>query len=104
MTFVAPGFLVGIASVLCAPRLGSASNTAGLLWEHATIAPVIIGGTRLPGGIGRIRGTVVGVAIPSPIDSILNLTDLVSPYLNGVIQGVIINLAVVLQRARISSR
>ena len=47
---------------------------------------------------------MVGVLILSLIDNILNLTDLVSPYLNGAIQGVIIILAVVLQRARKSSR
>ena len=104
MTFVVLGFLVGIASVLYVPRLGSASNTTGLLWELETIASVIIGGTLLSGGFGRVWGTVVGVLILSLIDNILNLTDLVSPYLNGAIQGVIIILAVVLQRARKSSR
>ncbi len=104
MTFVVLGFLVGVASVLYVPRLGSASNTTGLLWELETIASVIIGGTLLSGGFGRVWGTVVGVLILSLIDNILNLTDLVSPYLNGAIQGVIIILAVVLQRARKSSR
>ena len=43
---------------------------------------------------------VVGVLILSLIDNILNLADLVSPYLNGAIQGIIIVLAVVLQRDR----
>lgn len=104
MTFVVLGVLVGIASVLYVPRLGSASNSTGLLWELETIASVIIGGTLLSGGFGRVWGTVVGVLILSLIDNILNLTDLVSPYLNGAIQGVIIILAVVLQRARKSSR
>lgn len=41
---------------------------------------------------------MIGVLILSMIDNILNLTDLVSPYLNGAIQGVIIILAVILQR------
>lgn len=104
MTFVVLGMLVGIASVLYVPRLGSASNSTGTLWELQTIAAVIIGGTLLSGGFGRVWGTVVGVLILSLIDNILNLTDLVSPYLNGAIQGVIIILAVVLQRARTSSR
>ena len=104
MTYVLLGLLVGIASVLYVPRLGSASNTTGLLWELETIASVIIGGTLLSGGFGRVWGTVVGVLILGLIDNILNLTDLVSPYLNGAIQGVIIILAVVLQRARKSSR
>ncbi|WP_372840501.1 ABC transporter permease [Phaeovulum sp.] len=104
MTYVLLGLLVGLASVLYVPRLGSASNTTGLLWELETIAAVIIGGTLLKGGFGRVWGTVVGVMILGLIDNILNLTDLVSPYLNGAIQGVIIILAVVLQRARKSTR
>ncbi|NDR55743.1 ABC transporter permease [Pseudoruegeria sp. M32A2M] len=104
MTYVVLGILVGLASVLYVPRLGSASNSTGLLWELETIAAVIIGGTLLSGGFGRVWGTVVGVLILGLIDNILNLTDLVSPYLNGAIQGVIIILAVVLQRARKSSR
>ena len=63
----------------------------------------IIGGTALKGGYGRVWGTVVGVIILSLIDNILNLADLVSPYLNGAIQGVIIVLAVVLQREKSSA-
>jgi len=66
-------------------------------------AAVIIGGTALKGGYGRVWGTVVGVRILSLIDNILNLADLVSPYLNGAIQGVIIVLAVVLQRGKSSA-
>ena len=80
--------------------LGSASGSTGTLWELEAIAAVIIGGTALKGGTGRVWGTVVGVLILSLIDNILNLADLVSPYLNGAIQGVIIVLAVVLQREK----
>ena len=62
------------------------------------IAAVIIGGTVLKGGFGRVWGTVIGVLILTLIGNLLNLTDFVSPYLNGAIQGAIIVLAVVLQR------
>ncbi|MBB4002740.1 MULTISPECIES: ABC transporter permease [Aurantimonas] len=99
-TYMLQGMLVGIATIMYVPRLGSASSTTGILWELEAIAAVIIGGTVLKGGFGRVWGTVVGVVILSLIDNILNLTDLVSPYLNGAIQGVIIILAVVLQRGR----
>ena len=75
-----------------------ASASTGLLWELEAIAAVIIGGTLLKGGFGRVWGTVVGVLILSLIGNILNLTDFVSPYLNGAIQGAVIILAVVLQR------
>ncbi|MFT4151461.1 MAG: ABC transporter permease [Paracoccaceae bacterium] len=103
MTYVLLGLLVGLATILYVPRLGSASGSTGLLWELEAIAAVIIGGTALKGGYGRVWGTVVGVLILSLIDNILNLADLVSPYLNGAIQGVIIVLAVVLQRGKSSA-
>ncbi|MDA8869877.1 ABC transporter permease [Rhizobiaceae bacterium] len=98
--YILLGLLVGIATIMYVPRLGSASSSTGVLWELEAIAAVIIGGTMLKGGFGRVWGTVVGVLILSLIGNILNLTDAVSPYLNGAIQGVIIILAVVLQRER----
>ncbi|MCO6386806.1 ABC transporter permease [Aliihoeflea sp. 40Bstr573] len=100
MAYVLLGILVGIATIMYVPRLGSASSSTGVLWELEAIAAVIIGGTVLKGGFGRVWGTVVGVLILSLIGNILNLANLVSPYLNGAIQGVIIILAVVLQRQR----
>lgn len=103
MTYVLLGLLVGLATIMYVPRLGSASGSTGMLWELEAIAAVIIGGTALKGGYGRVWGTVIGVLILSLIDNILILADLVSPYLNGTIQGVIIVLAVVLQRGKSSS-
>ncbi|WP_109468082.1 ABC transporter permease [Albibacillus kandeliae] len=97
-TYVLLGMLVGVATIMYVPRLGSASGSTGVLWELEAIAAVIIGGTVLKGGYGRVWGTVVGVLILSLIDNILNLASIVSPYLNGAIQGVIVILAVVLQR------
>ena len=98
LTYAALGLLVGIATIMYVPRLGSASSATGMLWELEAIAAVIIGGTVLKGGFGRVWGTVIGVLILTLIGNLLNLTDFVSPYLNGAIQGAIIVLAVVLQR------
>ncbi|MDB5530648.1 MAG: transporter permease [Devosia sp.] len=103
LTYILQGVLVGVAVLLYVPRLGSASSTTGVLWELEAIAGVIIGGTTLKGGYGRIWGTVVGVVILGLIGNILNLQSLISPYLNGAFQGVIIILAVLLQRERRTS-
>ena len=100
MTYILQGVLVGVAVLLYVPRLGSASATTGVLWELEAIAAVIIGGTTLKGGFGRVWGTVVGVIILGLIGNILNLQSFISPYLNGAFQGVIIILAVLLQRSR----
>ena len=94
-TYILQGLCVSIATIIYVPRLGSASGQTGILWELEAIAAVIIGGTMLKGGYGRIWGTVVGALILTLIGNILNLTDAVSNYLNGAVQGVIVIVAVV---------
>jgi len=86
--------------VLYVPKFGSANSSTAVLWELQAIAAVIIGGTTLRGGFGRIWGTVVGVIILELIGNILNLQSLISPYLNQAFQGAIIIIAVLLQRSR----
>jgi len=100
MTYVLQGLLVGLAAVLYVPKFGSANSSTAVLWELQAIAAVIIGGTTLRGGFGRIWGTVVGVIILELIGNILNLQNLISPYLNQAFQGAIIIIAVLLQRSR----
>ena len=98
MTYMLQGMCVAIATIIYVPRLGSASGQTGILWELEAIAAVIIGGTVLRGGYGRIWGTVVGALILTLIGNILNLTDAISNYLNGTVQGIIVIAAVYLQR------
>ena len=100
LTFVLQGLCVALAVIVYVPRLGSASGSTGILWELEAIAAVIIGGTALKGGSGHIWGTVVGAIMLSAIGNILNLTSAISPYLNGAVQGIIIIVAVFLQRGR----
>nr|WP_245462409.1 ABC transporter permease [Shinella sp. JR1-6] len=100
LTYVIQGLCVAVATVIYVPRLGAATPSTGLMWELEAIAAVIIGGTALSGGFGRIWGTIVGVLILGFISNILNLTGFVSPYLNGAFQGAIIIIAVLLQRDR----
>jgi ribose transport system permease protein len=105
LTFVLQGVCVAIATIIYVPRLGSASGSTGILWELEAIAAVIIGGTALKGGYGFVWGTVVGAIMLSTIGNILNLTDAISQYLNGAVQGIIIIVAVLLQRgARLRSQ
>jgi ribose transport system permease protein len=100
MTYTLQGLLVGLAAVLYVPKFGSANSSTAVLWELQAIAAVIIGGTMLRGGFGRIWGTVVGVIILELIGNILNLQSFISPYLNQAFQGAIIIIAVLLQRSR----
>lgn len=98
LTYVMQGACVAIATLVYVPRLGSASGGTGLGWELEAITAVIIGGTLLKGGFGRIWGTIVGAVMLSMIGNILNLTDAISSHLNQLVQGVLIIVAVFLQR------
>lgn len=100
LTYVLLGACVGIATLLYVPRLGSASPTTGLLWELEAIAAVIVGGTALKGGAGSIGGTVIGAILLSVISNILNLTSIISVYLNAAVQGFVIIVVAFLQRGR----
>jgi ribose transport system permease protein len=100
VSYVLLGGCVGVATVLYVPRLGSASPTTGLLWELEAIAAVIVGGTVLKGGSGSVFGTVVGAVLLSVISNILNLTSIISVYLNAAVQGVVIVIVAFLQRGR----
>ncbi|WP_027014862.1 ABC transporter permease [Comamonas composti] len=98
ITYVLLGLCVGIATLLYVPRLGSASPTTGLLWELEAITAVIVGGTVLKGGSGSMTGTVIGAIVLSVISNILNLTSVISVYLNAAVQGVAIIAVALLQR------
>lgn len=100
LTYVLLGICVGVATLLYVPRLGSASPTTGLLWELEAIAAVIVGGTALRGGAGSVAGTVVGAILLSVISNILNLTSIISVYLNAAVQGFVIIIVAFMQRRR----
>ena len=87
------GALAGLAGVILSARLDSAQPSSGLGYELDTIAAVVIGGTSLSGGIGGMGGTVVGVLIIGFLRNGLNLLR-VSPFIQQVVIGVVIALAV----------
>jgi ribose transport system permease protein len=100
LTYMLLGMCVGVATLLYVPRLGSASPTTGLLWELEAIAAVIVGGTALRGGAGSIAGTVIGAVLLSVISNILNLTSIISVYLNAAVQGFVIIIVAFMQRKK----
>jgi ribose transport system permease protein len=100
LTYLLLGVCVAIATILYVPRLGSATPTTGILWELEAIAAVVVGGTSLRGGAGRVMGTVIGAVLLSVIGNILNLTSIISVHLNPAVQGVVIIAVAYLQRGR----
>jgi ribose transport system permease protein len=100
-TYIIQGLCVAVAVLLYVPRLGSTSATTGTLWELQAITAVVIGGTALRGGVGRIWGTICGAFILEIVGNIMLLSSIVSEYLIGAIQGAIIIIAMLVQRSLI---
>jgi ribose transport system permease protein len=98
ITYVIQGLCVAVAVLLYVPRLGSTSATTGILWELQAITAVVVGGTALRGGVGRIWGTICGAFILEIVGNIMILSNFVSEYLIGAIQGAIIIIAMLVQR------
>jgi ribose transport system permease protein len=98
LAYTLSGALSGMAGLLLAARLDSATPTAGEAFELDSIAAVVIGGASLSGGRGSILGAVLGCLIIGILNNGLVLLG-VSPFWQKVIKGVVILVAVAIDRA-----
>ena len=87
------GVMAGIAGVVIASRLHSGQPTAGDGAEMDAIASVVVGGTSMSGGSGRIGGTLIGVLIIGVLNNGLNLMGVDSNF-QYIVKGLVILLAV----------
>lgn len=87
------GVMAGIAGVIIASRLYSGQPTAGDGAEMDAIASVVVGGTSMSGGSGRIGGTLIGVLIIGVLNNGLNLMGVDSNF-QYIVKGLVILLAV----------
>jgi len=97
--FVASGALCGFGAVVLLGRLGAGLPTSGEGLELDAIAAVIIGGASLFGGRGSVFGTLFGALILTVLQNGLNLLG-VNSFVIQILSGVIIILAVLLDRIR----
>lgn len=97
--YAVTGLLAGVAGVALAARLDSSQPSAAVGFELDVIAAVVIGGASLSGGVGKIPGTIVGVLIIGVLRNGLNLLS-VSPFVQQVVIGVVIALAVMVDVLR----
>ncbi len=92
------GMLVAIAAIIQVSRIGSMDYaSAGSGYEMDAIAAVIVGGTSMSGGKGSIVGTVLGMLIIGVMNNLLTLFG-VPPFLREACKGVIVIVAVLLQK------
>jgi ribose transport system permease protein len=92
------GVLAAVGGIIVTSRLDSAQPNAGTSYELDAIAAVVIGGTSLSGGRGSIWGTVLGAVIIGVLNNGLVLLN-VSPFWQQVVKGLVILLAVIIDKA-----
>lgn len=101
--YVIAGALAGLAGIIFAARVVSAQPTAGTGYELDAIAAVVLGGTSLAGGKGRIIGTLIGSIILGVLTTGLILMN-VQFFTQLLIKGIVIILAVAIDSLKQRSR
>jgi ribose/xylose/arabinose/galactoside ABC-type transport system permease subunit len=91
------GALAALSGVMLASRIMSGTPTVAQGWELDVIAAVIIGGTSLMGGVGTIRGTLIGVIFIGVIINGMTLMN-VPIYFQYVVRGALILVAVLINK------
>lgn len=97
LAFAISGFLSGLAGMMLASRIGlpQASATSG--WEMNAIAAVVLGGTLLTGGVGKISGTFFGVMIVGIISNIINLQGNLMSWIASIVTGIVLLCVMIFQ-------
>lgn len=93
MVYLVAGILYGISAFLEAARITSVGANTGINYETDAISAVVVGGVSFSGGVGTIQGVVIGAIILQAINYSLQFLG-VNPYLQYVVRGLIIILAV----------
>lgn len=99
MVYAISGMMASLAGIIITSRLNSAQPTAGTSYEMDAIASVVLGGTSLSGGRGRIVGTLIGALIIGTLNNGLNLLG-VSSFYQQVVKGIVIIIAVLIDRKK----
>jgi ribose transport system permease protein len=97
--YVVSGLTAGLGGCIQASQLNTGTPNMGVMYELYVIAAVVVGGTSLSGGTGRILGTLIGVFVISVIQNGMNLLGIES-YTQQVVLGLVILAAVVLDKIR----
>ena len=99
LAYVGSALLAGLGGVIMASQLRSGSATYGNMYELYVIAAVVVGGTSLSGGEGKMPGTLIGAFTIAVIQNGMNLAN-VESYTQRVVLGFVILGAVLLDKLR----
>ncbi|MEC7401103.1 MAG: ABC transporter permease, partial [Verrucomicrobiota bacterium] len=93
--YAGSGALAGLGGIVMASQFRSGDPKYGLMYELYVIAAVVVGGTSLSGGRGKVFGTLIGAFIIAVIQNGMNLTG-VQSYTQKVVLGLVLLAAVLL--------
>ena len=99
LVYVISGMMAGLGGCLQAGLVRAAAPNMAQMYELYVIAAVVVGGTSLAGGSGRILGTLIGAFIIAVIQNGMNLIGLKS-YTQTFVLGAVIVVAVLLDQVR----
>ncbi len=97
LTYVLSGFTAGIGGLLIAATTGVVSTNLGSGFEFFTIAAVVLGGTRLSGGVGRVEKTLIGAIILYMVLNFMTLRHVPTEWQQAA-TGLLVLAAVVVDR------
>lgn len=101
--FALSGALCGLCGALLASRLGTATGTMGDFLMLETITAVVVGGTAITGGVGGVARTLLGVLVVAMLSNGMNIIAL-HPYLQTIIKGCVILVAVIAMNRSLAMR
>ena len=103
IVFVLGAVMYALGGIMEAARTGGATNNYGSGYELDAIAACVVGGVSLMGGIGKVKGIIIGVLTFQIIAYGLVFIN-ANPYISMIIKGIIIAVAVALDLAKYNRR
>jgi ribose transport system permease protein len=100
--FVLSGGFAALAGVVLAGRLASGSPTLAAELLLPSIAAVVVGGTAITGGVGGVARTLLGVLVVAMLSNGMDIISL-HPYLQTIVKGVVILVAVIAMRRALTA-
>ena len=99
LAYTATGLLAGLGGVMLTSRVSVGQGSLGQGYELLSIATSVIGGVAIGGGVGRLTGVLLGVALITVLTTGLDIAG-VNPFVQQMTTGVVLVGAVLVSKAR----